>query len=238
MIHYIKFDLSFDENQMKKELAALASVSWPLHYQPRDYEGEWSALALRSSNGRSENVIISPVENTPYHDTELLRGSPYFQQLLRNFNCPLEAVRLLKLTTGSIIKEHSDADLCFEKGAIRLHIPVQTNPDVEFILSGDPLTMQEGECWYANFNLPHALANRGKTDRIHLVIDALVNDWVKELFSGKKVILKKESDLPEPDLDEKTIREMIFHLRSQNNPASHQLADEMEVRLPSSSRQE
>ncbi len=238
MIHYIKFNLSFDVNQMKKELTVLASVDWPMHYQARDYEGEWSALSLRSSDGRSENVIISPIENTLYQDTELLNSSPYFQQLLRNFNCPLQAVRLLKLTPGSIIKEHTDADLCFEKGAIRLHIPVQTNPDVEFILSGDLLTMQEGDCWYANFNMPHALANRGNTDRVHLVVDAIVNDWVKEFFSGENVLLKKESDIPEPGMDEKTIREMIFHLRLQQNPSSHLLADKMEAGLASSSRQE
>jgi hypothetical protein len=42
--------------------------------------------------------------------------------------------------------------------------------------------MREGECWYVNFNLAHAVENRGASDRVHLVIDGLVNDWVRTVF--------------------------------------------------------
>jgi len=35
-----------------------------------------------------------------------------------------------------------------------------------------------------NFNLLHRVSNNGDADRIHLVIDAGVNDWVKEYFYG------------------------------------------------------
>jgi hypothetical protein len=38
--------------------------------------------------------------------------------------------------------------------------------------------MKEGECWYLNFNLPHRVKNSGTADRIHLVIDCVVNDWL------------------------------------------------------------
>lgn len=231
MIHYIKFDLNFDAVQLKKELDALTSLSWPLHYQKRDYEGEWSAISLRSTDGNSGNVFISPIENARYQDTELLKVSPYFQQVLQYFHCPLQAVRLLKLSAGSIIKEHMDAELSYENGAFRIHIPIYTNDKVDFRVGGDVLQLKEGECWYCNFNLPHSIANRGKTDRIHLVIDGLVNDWVNELFNSSRVLLRKEGDEKEPIEDENTLREMIYHLRSMNTPAGEKLANEMEARL-------
>jgi hypothetical protein len=39
------------------------------------------------------------------------------------------------------------------------------------------LKMGGGECWYINANLPHSVSNLGGTDRIHLVMDWVVNDW-------------------------------------------------------------
>jgi len=35
----------------------------------------------------------------------------------------------------------------------------------------------------ANGRHPHSVANRGAADRVHLVIDAAVNDWVGALFA-------------------------------------------------------
>ena len=72
--------------------------------------------------------------------------------------------------------------LDFEDGEVRLHIPVITNPDLEFILAGNRVVMQEGECWYLNVNQPHSVNNRGTTDRIHLVVDCVVNDWLRSLM--------------------------------------------------------
>lgn len=238
MIHYIQFDLSFDAEQMKKELLSLQSRTWPLHYQKRDYEGTWSALSLRSVDGQEETVFISPVTDPVYQDTDLLRASPCFQQVLQTFHCPIQAVRLLKLSPGSIIKEHKDLELNFENGAFRLHIPVQTNDQVEFKVAGEALTLREGECWYCNFNLPHSIANRGTSDRIHLVIDGLVNDWVKDLFNSDTILRKKEEEEKEPPQNEQTIREMIHHLRSMKTPAGEAIANEMEAKLHASSSKE
>jgi hypothetical protein len=42
--------------------------------------------------------------------------------------------------------------------------------------------MKEGECWYHNFNLPHRVANRGTADRVHLVLDCVLNDWLREVL--------------------------------------------------------
>jgi len=132
----------------------------------------------------------------------------------------------LKLEAGADIKEHRDADLCFEKGEIRLHIPVITSSDVEFWLDKERIIAQEGECWYMNFNLPHSISNKSTKARIHLVIDAVVNDWVKELF-GRPELKKKE--IEEAGYDNDTKKNIIASLRQLNTETSNRIADEMEA---------
>ena len=68
-------------------------------------------------------------------------------------------------------------------------MPVVTNPHVEFYLNGSRVVMDEGECWYLRLSDPHRVANRGEVDRVHLVIDGRVNDWVTELLTGAEAAL-------------------------------------------------
>ncbi|PSW05259.1 hypothetical protein C9I89_10810 [Photobacterium lipolyticum] len=39
--------------------------------------------------------------------------------------------------------------------------------------------MAEGELWYLNADQEHAVYHRGKTDRIHVVVDCIANDWLR-----------------------------------------------------------
>jgi hypothetical protein len=112
----------------------------------------------------------------------VLEQCPYIREVLSTFHCPLKVVRLLRLAAGSQILEHSDYCLSYEDGEVRVHIPVQTNPQVEFAVDGRALPLAEGECWYINFNLKHRIHNRGLTDRIHLVIDCKINPWLEAMF--------------------------------------------------------
>ena len=63
-------------------------------------------------------------------------------------------------------------------------MPVTTNPEAEFLLEGRPIPMQPGETWYVDFNLKHSVANRGAEPRVHLLVDCVVNDWIRELLES------------------------------------------------------
>ena len=65
---------------------------------------------------------------------------------------------------------------------MRLHIPVVTNDQVEFMLNRTRVVLEAGSCWYLRLSDPHSVANRGTEDRVHLVVDALVNDWIGRVF--------------------------------------------------------
>jgi hypothetical protein len=230
MIKYLQLPLLFDVPALQKALRELDDASWKLHFQVKHYKGNWSAIPLRSIGGDASNSFISPNENDEYLDTIFLKQSPYFQKVLQQIKCPLLSVRLLKLGAGTQILEHKDGGLCVEEGLLRLHIPIHTNKEVEFLLDGEQLFLKEGTCWYCNFNLPHALHNKSALDRIHLVVDAKVNDWVHQQFSDSSVINRKElEDAPQHSNEE--MLQMIYHLKNQNTEASIRLAKELEAKL-------
>jgi hypothetical protein len=231
LLKYLKLPFLFDVALLQQEVKQLLNSAWLAHYQTKHYEGEWSAIPLRSVNGNADSIIVSPTENAEYAETIFLNQSPYLQQVLHYFKCPLQAVRLLKLNAGAIIKEHNDAELYFEKGEIRLHIPIITHADVEFYLQDERLVANEGECWYMNFNLPHRITNNSPINRIHLVIDAVVNDWVKEVFTNDSIEIKKETEVAESRFSVEEKKEMIYQFRKMNTAVGNTLANELENEL-------
>ncbi len=174
----------FDSERLKSDLGLIAADEWVPHYNENDYGGQWSGVALRSLNGTGRNLTAGPPGAAEFTDTPVLERCAYFLEVLRAFPCPLKSARLLNLAPGSFIREHSDQALGFEEGEVRIHVPIRTNPGVEFYVCGDRLQMDPGGCYYVNVNLPHRVNNRGTEGRVHLVIDAMVDDWVRELFTA------------------------------------------------------
>ena len=168
------------------DLAALDGIDWTLHFVPQNFEGDWSALPLRAPASATHPIqmIYSPPGETDFVDTPALAATPYLRAVIASFLCPVRCVRLMRLTPGSVIKEHRDADLSPEHGWARIHIPITTNPDVEFLLNGTPVTMAPGEAWYLRLMDTHSVVNRGTSDRVHLVIDAIVDDWLGEMLAA------------------------------------------------------
>jgi mannose-6-phosphate isomerase-like protein (cupin superfamily) len=117
-------------------------------------------------------------------DTAVLQRCRYLREVLSAFDCDLEAARLMSLGPGSKIREHRDHELSVEEGAVRLHVPVTTGPGVRFYLNGEPVPMRPGECWYLRLSDPHRVDNDGPEERVHLVIDARVNDWLRRMLAA------------------------------------------------------
>ncbi len=181
----VQLPLSFDAARLARDLDALSGDDWVEHFVRQNYEGDWSVIPLRAPAGATHPVmmIYPDPSASEFTDTPLLARTPYMREVLAAFACPLEAVRLMRLTPGSVIKEHRDHDLEFESGRARIHIPVTTNPQVEFLINRVPVTMAPGSAWYLRLSDPHSVANRGTSDRVHLVIDAVANGWLAAMMA-------------------------------------------------------
>ena len=183
MLTALRLPFQFDRNLLKADLALIRRDEWTQHYNQRDYGGEWSGVALRSISGRADHLASQQQgQRDPFLDTDVLARCGYFRQILGQFQCTLKSVRLLNLAMGSFVREHTDPDLGYEDGEVRIHVPIVTDASVEFFLNGERLALEEGGCFYVNVSLPHRINNRGARDRVHLVIDAEVNDWVDGFF--------------------------------------------------------
>lgn len=182
MLSSLRLPLDFDPARLKLDLERIAPGDWVPHFNKSYYEGEWSVAPLRSVGGRAGHIYPDPTAQGSFADTLLLSRCAYFRQVLASFECEVESARLLKLAAGSRIREHKDLNLGYEDGEVRIHIPVRTDELVRFFLDGHRLRMNEGESWYLNFNLPHRVENDSPADRVHLVLDCVLNDWLRAKF--------------------------------------------------------
>jgi quercetin dioxygenase-like cupin family protein len=222
-------NIPVDIKSIQKEVKTLQTDYWQPHLNRHDYEGGWDVLSFRSPGG-GLNTLAEALNNEQYADTPLLEHCPAVRLLLNSLKCEKLSARLLNLQAGAVIKEHTDKELYFEKGEARLHFPIITNPFVEFYLDNERLQMQEGDCWYINANLPHRLANKGSSNRIHLVVDCKVNHWLSQEFN--QAIAKTELKDKEIFLrDRHTILQTINELRRQPDSRANELANELERQL-------
>ncbi len=236
MIKYIQLPFLFDVQKLQQETNSLLTKKWSLHYNTLEYKGNWSALPLRSVNGDANNILALDANNH-FEDTHWMNEVPYIKEIIDQLQCPKMSVRLLNLTSGAEVHAHSDRDLYYEQGEVRLHIPIFTNELVEFYLEEERMHMCEGECWYLNLAMMHRLHNKSNTDRIHLVIDCCVNDWVINLFNSPSITIKKEvSNFPEKQRDTLSQLNTIKQLREMNTHTSIRLADSLEKELQDSNK--
>lgn len=180
----LRLPLDFDPARLETDLTALQAAAWIQHFVPQNYDGDWSVIPLRAPRDARHPIrmIFSDPACSDYVDTPFLALTPYIRTVLLALGAPLQAVRLMRLGPGSVIKEHRDHDLSFEDGMVRLHVPVTTHDGVDFRLNGVRCPMPAGSSWYLRLSDPHSVTNPGPTSRVHLVIDAAVTPGIVALM--------------------------------------------------------
>lgn len=212
---HLKFPFQFDEQRLTADLELVTENKWIPHFNTTGYTGNWKAISLYSVDGTEQNIYMPLANHGPVSPTPLMKDCHYFREVMDSFSFPILAVRLLRLEAGAEIKPHTDHELGYEDGQFRLHIPIVTNPGIEFILDGERLTMLPGECWYTNVNFVHSVANRGTEDRVHLVIDGVRNAWTDQLFFS--MAPEKSFEIPkDAELSTEVLKQVLEQLK--NNP--------------------
>ncbi len=201
MLDVLRLPFEFDSGALRDDLEQVPEERYIRHFNNAIYEGDWSAAALRCPSGAVHPVqqIFAPPGTSEWEDTDLLGHCPAFAYVLSQLVCPQLSVRLLRLGPGARIGEHRDHALGFEDGEVRLHVPVATSTRVDFRLGGRRVVMAPGETWYVNVNEPHAVYNGGENARVHLVIDCVVNSWLRSMMqhAARRCRQRGEGDLAE-----------------------------------------
>ncbi|HVQ06903.1 MAG TPA: aspartyl/asparaginyl beta-hydroxylase domain-containing protein [Allosphingosinicella sp.] len=180
----LKLPMRFDAAALAAEVASLDEGDWHRHIFRRNYEGDWCIVPLRAAAGETHPVrmICANPSQTEFVDTPMLDRLPAVKAALRRFRCPVLQARLMRLSPGSAILEHCDPDLDAGGGGARLHVPITTGQGVTFLLNRRPVPMAPGDLWYLRLLDPHSATNRGKTERVHLVVDVVMGDWLRGLM--------------------------------------------------------
>lgn len=183
---------------------ALVAQRWKDHYSSYNKRRSWHAVALRSFGG-SETFIEKPAEmsrrwksehpeslTSPILDTALLDELPGARALLDRIPADLERVRLMRLDGGGELSRHADItdrSAGTRDGAIaRLHLPIVTDQRVMFETwdlsnRSTSVHMEAGRWWYLDVRKPHRATNDAGADRIHLVVDVVVNSEIREALT-------------------------------------------------------
>ena len=227
MNRFFRLPIQTDLAALQHDLRISEAYQWKLHFNQQDYNGSWTSIALRSPTGTETDIYAHSAGG--FADTPLLEKCLGFQHILQQLRCEKESVRLLCLAPGSEIKTHNDMHTGYEYGFFRLHVPICTDPDVEFCVDGTHLSMLPGECWYANFHLPHSVKHNGTLNRVHLVIDCIRNEWSDALFAAAGYDFEEERKAKIPDKE--TLKRMIEELALQNTDTARQLKSELETVL-------
>ena len=175
-------------SELSAELVELSDNPWVDHPNHRDYQGGWNVLPLRTLevHAQSHPILQAFALESPgkWQNLADLQRSPAILSLLRRLECPIKSARLMRLAAGAQIKPHRDRGLSMEYGEARLHLPLRTDPAVVFLVGGQAVPMREGELWYMNADLEHSVNNGSCEDRVHLVVDCEVNDWLRRVIEN------------------------------------------------------
>lgn len=222
---YLRLPFSFDVSRLKADLAVVAGADWLGHFNTGAYEKGWSCLALRSVNGSLDHIM--PLEDARFADTPLLAQCPYFQEVINGFECEKTSIRLMALQAGGVILEHRDSKASLEDGVTRLHIPVQTAPEVLFRIEGETVHFSAGHAWYLNASCLHGVENRSSQARVHLMIDCVTNPWLERVFQAAGGVLREASPYGDDAIHDGNVQEVIAALLSSGHHAGMLLAGQL-----------
>lgn len=227
---YLKLPFSFDLARLQRELDAVQRVhhqQWVSHFNTAAYENNWGCIALRSVGGLQDSII--PVDGAPFEDTPLLAHCPYFQEVIARFDCEKTSVRLMALEPGGTIKPHRDSGAALEDGITRLHIPIQTSPQVMFCIDGEWIHFSAGDTWYLNASCEHSVQNRSSQTRVHLMLDCVTNSWLEQVFAAAGGVLRPASPYGDAAITDANVLQVIANLRAAGHAGGLRLAEQLQA---------
>lgn len=150
-------------------------------------EAVWDAEDAAKPNkfetlGRTRHIVFRFVDNTDdwrrSHDRALWaewrsRLEPVMRQAVAPYgyaNSEFPRVMLARMAPGGIIEPHIDSAPA-ATWPHKVHVPIQTNPEVKFFIDPAVYHFSVGAAVEVNNLGLHAVRNDGASDRIHLIFE-------------------------------------------------------------------
>lgn len=171
----LKLGIRFCADALASEVRALPPHAWQPH--PQRFKGN-EYVPLVTPAGEITNEFAGPMEATPF-----LLQSSYMREAMAEIGAVWGRGRLMGLGIGAMVPPHIDANY-YWRTHIRVHIPIITNPGVEFTCGEETVHMAAGECWVFDTFQQHRVLNKGGSRRIHLVLDTVGGERLWDLIDA------------------------------------------------------
>ncbi len=162
---FLQIPLLFDAEALAAEIDALGESAWKPH--PQGFAGN-SMLPLVAVNGDPDNEAFAGA----MRPTSYLQHCRYLQQALASFGVTVGRTRLMRLAGQAEVTRHADQGYYWAE-RMRIHVPIVTQPTVQFECDGQTINMAAGECWIFDTWRQHRVLNDAVESRIHLVCDTV-----------------------------------------------------------------
>jgi len=177
-----KLPLEFCRDRLNSALSVIPESWWEPHLGPY-HNGLWELVALWAPRGdRREQRSLGG----PLRATEALEIAPGFADVLDAIPGERNRARLMRLKPGGHIREHSDPTHQISHDLIRLHVPIVSQPGVQFLVNHRRVDLKPGEVWDINVRFRHEVINASATNRVHLVVDVVRNQKLNELLAASQ----------------------------------------------------
>lgn len=175
---FLQLPLSFDADALAREVEAVGEAAWRPH--PQGFPGN-SALTLISVDGDPGNdAVRGPMRPTPH-----LLACPYLMQVMHSMGAVWGRSRLMRLAGQAEVTPHVDINYYWREH-MRIHVPIVTQPTVQFHCGDATLNMAAGECWTFDTWRRHRVHNDDSRSRIHLVADTVGGPGFWDLMRGSR----------------------------------------------------
>jgi len=169
----LRLPIRFSAEALTRDVSSLPRSAWVAH--PNAFPGN-NAVRLITTGGMPTDALGGGMAPTEY-----LQACPYILELMSELGGTWGRSRLMGLAPGAEVPAHVDSHY-YWRTHIRIHIPVITNPAVEFTCGDQTVHMAAGECWVFDSFQRHEVHNRGDAHRVHLVIDTVGGKKLWELI--------------------------------------------------------
>ena len=188
---FVLLPIQTDVDALVAEVMAIPESVWRPH--PEGMPGN-SALPLVAVGGDPEDDSVEgPMRPTPH-----LQGLPAIINVLAGLSalgCPIGRTRLMRIDIESEVKPHVDTNR-YWWDHLRVHIPIVTDPAVEFAVEDSSVHMAAGECWVFDTWSKHRVVNPVNAPRIHLVVDTVGGAGFWTLIDRATGAIPADSPLP------------------------------------------
>jgi aspartyl/asparaginyl beta-hydroxylase (cupin superfamily) len=130
-------------------------------------------------------MLVRPTKDGTDWFHPALEDCPAITEIFDAFPGKVMDASLARLGPGGSIGEHRDISGGVAMGVARFHVPIVTDPGVEFFVSGDKVYLGPGETWTLDTTYKHWLHNRSDVLRVHLIVDVMMTPEVAAMLPAK-----------------------------------------------------